>query len=63
MCQRIAQQLGLPATLGDPLARLVKENADTGGVDARQPQPGWAIAVGLAIGLAPAVAEREAKSA
>jgi type IV pilus assembly protein PilM len=63
MCQRIAQRLGVPATLGDPLARLVKESANTGGVDVRQAQPGWAIAVGLAIGLAPAAAEREAKSA
>ena len=63
MCQRIAKQLGVPATLGDPLARLIKDNADTGGVDVRQPQPGWAIAVGLALGLAPAAVEREAKSA
>jgi type IV pilus assembly protein PilM len=63
MCQKIAQRLGVPATLGDPLARLIKDNVDAGGVDVRQPQPGWAIAVGLAIGLASAVAEREAKSA
>jgi type IV pilus assembly protein PilM len=62
-CQKIAQRLGVPATLGDPLARLIKDNVDAGNVDVRQPQPGWAIAVGLAIGLAPAVAEREAKSA
>ncbi len=63
MCQKIAQRLGVPATLGDPLARLVKDNVETGDVDVRQPQPGWAIAVGLAIGLAPAIVEREAKSA
>jgi Tfp pilus assembly PilM family ATPase len=63
MCQRIAQALGLPATLGDPLARLLKDQATPVGVDVRQPQPGWAIAVGLAIGLAPANVEREAKSA
>ena len=62
-CQKIAQRLGLPATLGDPLARLLKDPATQGGVDVRQPQPGWAIAVGLAIGLAPANVEREAKSA
>jgi len=52
MCQRIAQRLGLPATLGDPLARLVKYNATQTSVDVRQPQPGWAIAVGLALGIA-----------
>jgi type IV pilus assembly protein PilM len=63
MCQRIARRLGVPATLGDPLARLIKDNANTGGVDVRQPQPGWAIAVGLAIGLAPAATEREIKAA
>jgi len=63
MCQRIAQALGLPSTLGDPLARLLKDGATQGSVDLRQPQPGWAIAVGLAVGVAPANVEREAKSA
>jgi type IV pilus assembly protein PilM len=63
MCQRIAQALGLPSTLGDPLARLLKDNAAQGSVDLRQPQPGWAIAVGLALGVAPANVEREAKCA
>jgi Tfp pilus assembly PilM family ATPase len=53
MCKRIAQQLGLPATLGDPLARLMKDGAGQTTVDLRQPQPGWAIAVGLALGLSP----------
>jgi type IV pilus assembly protein PilM len=62
ICQAIAQKLGLPATLGDPLARLVKDNASKSTVDLRQPQPGWAIAAGLAVGLAhaPAAADREA---
>ena len=53
MCQKIAQRLGLPATLGDPLARLTKDNVTQSSVDVRQPQPGWAIAVGLALGMAP----------
>ena len=57
-CQRIAQQLGLPSTLGDPLARLMKDQAGTTNVDLRQPQPGWAIVVGLALGLSPAGTEQ-----
>ena len=52
MCQHIAQRLGLPATLGDPLARLIKDGVSESRVDMRQPQPGWAIATGLAIGVA-----------
>jgi type IV pilus assembly protein PilM len=52
MCQKIAQKLGLPATLGDPLARLIKDNTTTTSVDIRLPQPGWSIVTGLAIGLA-----------
>jgi len=51
MCQKIAQRLGLPSTLGDPLARLIKDGAAQTSVDLRQPQPGWAIVVGLAMGL------------
>jgi len=50
LCQSIAQRLGVPATLGDPMARLSKETASSS-VDLRLPQPGWAIAVGLGIGL------------
>jgi len=54
MCQRVAKAVGLPATLGDPLARLMKDGVTQTRVDLRQPQPGWAIAVGLGIGLSPA---------
>jgi type IV pilus assembly protein PilM len=57
MCQKIAQRLGLPSTLGDPLARLMKDNVTQTKVDVRQPQPGWAIAVGLAMGLSPTAPE------
>ncbi len=59
MCQKIAQGLGLPATLGDPLARLMKDGVTQTSVDLRQPQPGWAIAVGLGIGLSTNTPERE----
>lgn len=60
LCQKIAQRLCVPATLGDPLARLIKDQATQTNLDVRQPQPGWAIAVGLALGLSPAATEREA---
>lgn len=62
LCKTIAENLGLPATLGDPLARLLKDAATKTTIDLRQPQPGWAIASGLAVGLAHAqpTAEREA---
>ena len=53
LCQSIAQRLGLPATLGDPLARLVKDAVAKTTVDLRQPQPGWAVVAGLGIGLVP----------
>ncbi len=59
MCQKIAQQLGLPATLGDPLARLLKDGVTQTKVDLRQPQPGWAIAVGLGVGVSSVSPERE----
>lgn len=51
ICQALAQKLNLPATLGDPLARLHKDNKTICSVDLRQPQPGWAIAVGLGLGI------------
>jgi type IV pilus assembly protein PilM len=51
ICQTIAQRLALPATLGDPMARLLKDEQSKCGLDVRQPQPGWAVAVGLAIGV------------
>jgi type IV pilus assembly protein PilM len=60
MCQTMAQRLGLPATLGDPLARLTKDGVAETRVDLRQPQPGWAIAVGLALGVANVEAKERA---
>jgi type IV pilus assembly protein PilM len=59
MCQRVAQLVGLPATLGDPLARLIKDGVTRTAIDLRQPQPGWAIAAGLAIGTSPETPEKE----
>lgn len=52
LCQQLAQRLNLPAQIGDPLARVKRSEADalTGGLDLRQPQPHWAVAVGLSLG-------------
>ncbi|HYO10840.1 MAG TPA: pilus assembly protein PilM [Tepidisphaeraceae bacterium] len=54
LCQQIARQMGLAAQVGDPLVRVGK-NSDVGveaGIDRRQPQPGWAVAIGLSMGPA-----------
>jgi len=52
LCQHIARELGLAAQLGDPLVRMGR-NSDIGiesGIDRRQPQPGWSVAIGLSLG-------------
>jgi len=52
LCQRMAQQLNLPAQIGDPLARVdrVGEAGLEAGLDRREAQPAWAVAVGLSLG-------------
>lgn len=53
LCQAIAQRLNLPAQVGDPLVR-VRRAAGAGlamGLDRREPQPDWAVAVGLSLGI------------
>lgn len=52
LCQAIAQRLNLPAQIGDPLMRIKCVNgAGAGdGLDRREPQPDWAVAVGLSLG-------------
>jgi len=52
LCQAIAQRLNLPAQIGDPLVRIRRaEGAGVNvGLDWRQPQPAWAVAVGLSLG-------------
>jgi len=52
LCQQIARRMGLAAQVGDPMVRLNK-NSDAGletGIDRRQPQPGWSVAIGLSMG-------------
>jgi Tfp pilus assembly PilM family ATPase len=55
MCQQIARRLGIAAQLGDPMVRLARNAkiSPESGVDLTQPQPAWAIAVGLSIGQSP----------
>jgi len=52
LCQTLARRLNLPAQVGDPLVRIQRSAGCESGVrlDCRQPQPGWAVAVGLSIG-------------
>jgi Tfp pilus assembly PilM family ATPase len=52
LCQQLARELGLPAQLGDPLARIPRENR-TGrhsDLDADQINSDWSIAFGLSLG-------------
>jgi Tfp pilus assembly PilM family ATPase len=48
LCQHIARQFKFPAHAGDPLARLARTGSEpSAGVDLAQPQPGWAVPLGL----------------
>lgn len=50
LCQHIARRLKIPAHAADPLARFPRSNTTAlTGVDLSQPQPGWSVAVGLAV--------------
>jgi Tfp pilus assembly PilM family ATPase len=61
LCQRVAQEIGVAAQIGEPLARMVRQSevGIESGIDRRSPQPAWAIAVGLSVG--PAGAQQQAK--
>jgi type IV pilus assembly protein PilM len=52
LCGLIAQRLNLPAQIGDPLARIGRSNEVRSdlGLHRREPQPAWAVAVGLGLG-------------
>lgn len=51
LCQKIARALRVGAQLGDPLARVsrVTHGGQGTGVDLSQPQPGWAVPLGLCL--------------
>jgi type IV pilus assembly protein PilM len=52
LCQHIARDMSLAAQVGDPLVRMgrISEVGIESGIDRRQPQPGWATAIGLSLG-------------
>ncbi|MGE5610203.1 MAG: pilus assembly protein PilM [Bacillota bacterium] len=52
LCQYIAKEMGLAAQVGDPLVRMgrVSNVGPESGIDRRQPQPNWAVAIGLSLG-------------
>lgn len=53
LCQHIARALRLPAQIADPMARIARNGQEpVQGVSFRDPQPGWAVALGVC--LAPA---------
>lgn len=50
LCQHIAKVLRLPAQIADPVARLARTGSEpTAGIDLRDPQPGWAVTLGLCL--------------
>jgi len=52
LCQTLARQLNLPAQIGDPLVRVRRPEGVRlpMGLERREPQPNWAVAVGLSLG-------------
>ena len=54
--------MGLAAQVGDPLVRMgrISDVGIESGIDRRQPQPNWSVAIGLSIGPG-AAGETEAK--
>ena len=52
LCQSLARRLNLPAQIGDPLLRVKRTQGPEpqNMLDQREPQPDWAVAVGLSIG-------------
>jgi len=52
LCQHVARQLGLAAQVGDPMVRMgrISEVGIESGIDRRQPQPSWSVAIGLSMG-------------
>ncbi len=50
MCQHVARKLRLPAQAADPLARVARTGKEPSlGVDISEPQPGWAVPMGLCL--------------
>jgi Tfp pilus assembly PilM family ATPase len=50
LTQHIARVLKLSAQIADPLARVARTGTESVlGIDLKQPQPGWAVALGLCL--------------
>ena len=52
LCMHVARSMSLAAQVGDPLVRMGR-TSDVGvesGIDRRQPQPSWSVAIGLSMG-------------
>jgi type IV pilus assembly protein PilM len=52
LCRTIARALGVSAIVGDPLLRM-RRSSEIGfesGINQREPQPAWAVAIGLSLG-------------
>jgi type IV pilus assembly protein PilM len=56
LCRSIAQAMGLAGLIGDSMLRMGRssEIGIESGIDRREPQPAWSVAVGLALGAAAA---------
>jgi type IV pilus assembly protein PilM len=52
LCQHVAREMSLAAQVGDPLVRMGRTTSVgiESGLDRRQAQPGWAVAIGLSLG-------------
>jgi type IV pilus assembly protein PilM len=52
LCQFVAQEMSLAAQVGDPIVKLSKTSTipPESGIDRSQPQPNWAVAIGLSMG-------------
>ncbi len=60
LCRQIARRLSLAAQVGDPLVRMgrTSEVGIESGIDRRQPQPAWTVAIGLSLNQLPVSAGR-----
>ena len=65
LCQHVAREMGLAAQIGDPLVRIgrISDIGIESGIDRRQPQPAWAVAIGLSMGPRSGVAATVAAGA
>jgi len=50
LCRHLAETQRLPGHVADPLSRLARSSTtETAGLDLSQPQPGWAVPLGLCL--------------